>query len=89
MTLVFLNSFKKELKKIRSQRLKQRIKTTIIELENASSLTEIKNIKSLAGFSTAYRIRLGDYRLGFFYTDDIIELSRFLKRNDIYKVFPK
>jgi mRNA interferase RelE/StbE len=42
----------------------------------------------MSGHPEAYRIRIGDYRLGFYYTENQIEIARFLKRNDIYKVFP-
>ena len=43
----------------------------------------------MKGHSYAYRIRIGDYRLGFYFEDNTIFLARFLKRSDIYKVFPK
>ena len=45
-------------------------------------------LKKLSGHPEAYRIRVGDYRLGIFYSDEIITIARFLKRNDIYKLFP-
>jgi mRNA-degrading endonuclease RelE of RelBE toxin-antitoxin system len=31
---------------------------------------------------------IGDYRIGFYYENNQIELVRVVKRNDIYKVFP-
>ncbi|WP_313308072.1 type II toxin-antitoxin system RelE family toxin [Epilithonimonas hominis] len=68
--------------------MKAKIKVFIIELEHAETLEEISNVIKIKGFSTAYRLRIGDYRLGFFKDDNIIELARFVKRNDIYKVFP-
>jgi len=89
MKVIFLNSFKKDLKKIKSNSLKSKIKDVIIDIEKAGDLKSIKNSKRLAGNSTAYRIRTGNYRLGYYYENDTVELARFLKRNDIYKVFPK
>lgn len=44
-------------------------------------------LKKLSGNPNAYRDRIGNYRLGFYYEKQTIILARFLKRNDIYKVF--
>ena len=88
MEVVFLRSFLHDIKKISDKKLKAKIKVIILELENADTLDEISNVIKMKGFSTAYRLRIGDYRLGFFKDDNIIELARFVKRNDIYKVFP-
>ncbi|MDR6548537.1 mRNA-degrading endonuclease RelE of RelBE toxin-antitoxin system [Chryseobacterium rhizosphaerae] len=68
--------------------MKTKIKEFIGEIENAETIDEIHNVKKLKGYSTAYRWRTGDYRLGFYKDDNGIELARFVKRNDIYKVFP-
>ena len=43
----------------------------------------------MVGHPYAYRIRIGDYRLGFYFEDNSIDIARFLKRDDIHKVFPK
>ncbi len=89
MKVLFLNSFKKDLKKIKSASLKLKIKTVIINLENATDLNEIVNIKKLSGSNYAYRVRIGDYRMGFYFENRTVLIARFLKRSDIYKVFPK
>lgn len=57
-------------------------------MEKAPDLTDLTSIKKLKGHDAAYRIRLGDYRLGFFLSGQTIELARFVHRKDIYKVFP-
>jgi len=90
MEVIFLNSFKKDLKKINDSALKSQIKEIIIELENASSIFEIINVKKLSGFNISYRIKLGNYRLGFYFYsfENKVVLARFVKRNDIYKIFP-
>jgi mRNA interferase RelE/StbE len=88
MKVVFLRSFINDLKNITDQILKAKIKEFILELESAEKLEELTNVIKIKGFSTAYRWRFGDYRLGLYKDDDQIELSRFVKRNDIYKVFP-
>ncbi len=88
MEVVFFRSFLNDIKKINDKKLKSKIKDFILEIENANNLDNITNIKKLKGYSTAYRFRTGDYRLGFYLNDDVIQLARFVKRNDIYKVFP-
>jgi mRNA interferase RelE/StbE len=89
MKVVFLNSFKKDIIKITDLKLKAKIKSVIIELENADNLNQTSNLKKMKGYPNAYRIRIGDYRLGFYLDNDNgIELARFVKRNDIYKLFP-
>lgn len=42
----------------------------------------------MSGHPDAYRVRIGDYRLGIYYSDNEITIARFVKRNDIYKLFP-
>jgi mRNA-degrading endonuclease RelE of RelBE toxin-antitoxin system len=89
MEVVFLRSFLNDIKKLSDNKLKNKIKEFIVELQNAETLEELQNVKKLKGFSTAYRWRMGDYRLGFYKDENKVELARFVKRNDIYKVFPK
>lgn len=88
MKVLFLNSFKNDLKKIKDYKLRQNIKSQLLILEDIDTLNQIHNIVKMKGQSTAYRIRIGDYRLGIFYEDNTITIARFLKRNDIYKLFP-
>ena len=44
-------------------------------MEAAESLKSIPNTKKLKGHKTAYRTRVGDYRLGFFLENSIILLG--------------
>jgi mRNA interferase RelE/StbE len=88
MEVVFLRSFVDDIKKINDKSLKAKIKDFILQLEKANTLNDVAGIIKMQGFSTAYRYRIGDYRIGFFKSENSIELARFVKRNDIYKVFP-
>jgi len=88
MKVVYLRSFLNDIKKIKDQSLKSKVKAVLENLENAETLENLPNIKKLKGYSTVYRTRLGDYRIGFYKNDEKIEVARFLKRDDIYKVFP-
>jgi len=87
MQVEFLSSFAKDLDKIKSKKLKQSVIATIEKFERSDSLSEISNVKKLAGHKKAYRLRIGDYRLGFFVSKSI-ELARIKHRKEIYKLFP-
>jgi len=87
MQVEFLSSFSKDLDKIKSKKLKKSIISVIEKIEQANSLNEVANVKKLAGHQSAYRIRIGDYRLGFF-SDETIQFARIKHRKDIYKLFP-
>lgn len=88
MTVHFSKSFLKDLQKIGDHNLKIRVKEVILSLESTRDIFEIKETKKLKGYPNAYRIRISDYRLGFFIVNQEVILKRFVKRNDIYKVFP-
>jgi mRNA-degrading endonuclease RelE of RelBE toxin-antitoxin system len=42
----------------------------------------------MTGYKNAYRIRLGNYRIGFLMIADELILNRVLYRKDIYDYFP-
>ena len=75
--------------KIKDQSLFPRLEKTILNLETADSLHEIKNIIKLTGFKAYYRIRINDFRLGIEKMDENkIRLIIIAHRKDIYKLFP-
>jgi mRNA interferase RelE/StbE len=89
MIVRFDKSFLKSLDKINSQSLKKRIVEVIKDLEKASSLHQVKSVKKLQGFKNYYRVRIGDYRLGFELIDNMIILIILIShRKDIYRKFP-
>jgi len=88
MKVEFLKQFSKDLLKIKDKSLKEDLFDCIIILKKVETLNLIPNIKKLKGHQDAYRVRIGKYRLGFYFNGEIIELARFVKREDIYKLFP-
>ncbi len=88
MKVEFFKQFSKDLSKITDENLKHIVFDLINEFENASKLKDIPNVKKLKGYPEAYRIRIGKYRLGFYFNGETIEFVRFAKREDIYKLFP-
>ncbi len=88
MKVEFRKSFEKDLGKIQDEDLLLRIKTVIEQVETAASLLEISNIKKLKADGNYYRIRVGDYRIGFAEDENMITFVRVLHRKEIYRYFP-
>jgi mRNA-degrading endonuclease RelE of RelBE toxin-antitoxin system len=88
MKVEFLSTFNKDLNKLSSPFIRKSLKTLILKLESSESLAAVPNVKKLAGHKHIYRIRLGDYRVGFFFENNTIQLARIAHRKDIYKIFP-
>ena len=88
MKIRYTRSVTKDVRKIRNAKLIRQIESVIQQLKQANSLAEAPNVQKVQGHRNAYRIRIGEYRLGFYLLEDEIVLARFLKRNDIYKLFP-
>ncbi len=65
MIVEFDKSFEKSIGKIRDKLLLNRIEKTILKLERSDEIEDIPGAKKLSGFNNYYRIRIGDYRLGF------------------------
>lgn len=88
MIITYNRGFKKDLEKIKDAKLKEALKEKIVELKDKQDLSQVRGVKKISGHPTAYRIRIGQFRLGLFYSNRKVSLQRFVKRNDIYKVFP-
>lgn len=89
MEVIFDKSFLKAIDKLTDKALKKKIEKVIIELEESDSLLKVKNIKKMEGFKSFYRIRVGDFRIGFeLEKSTTIRLITIARRKDIYKIFP-
>lgn len=88
MKVEFTKAFSKDLDIVSSKSVRLSLMKIIVKMEAAASLEEISNLKKLKGHKTAFRVRVGDYRLGFFLENSTILIGRFLHRKDIYKLFP-
>ena len=90
MIIEFDKSFEKSLDKIKNKSLYPRIEKIILEFENSKSLSDLTNIKKLIGFKNYYRVRIGEYRLGFeLLSKNTLRFIIDAHRKDIYKSFPK
>jgi mRNA interferase RelE/StbE len=89
MIVEFDKSFVKSLDKIKDSVLYEKVELLILELERVQMVSEIKNTKKLKGYKSYYRIRIGDYRVGFdLINSGAIRLIIVARRKDIYRVFP-
>ncbi len=88
MKVEFLRDFSRDLDKLDDHTVKTSLAEIVLQCESASSLKDIPNVKKLKGYKNVYRIRIKNYRLGFFYENGVIEFARLLHRKDIYKTFP-
>lgn len=70
----------KDLKNI-SEPFKTKLHNKILELKN---FPNIQNIKKLTNFEPAYRLRVGNYRILFDLSDEIIIIGRVLHRQSSY-----
>jgi mRNA interferase RelE/StbE len=87
MRTEFLKQFYKDLDKL-SKSVKDDVANTIENVDAATRTTEIKNLKKLTGYKHAYRIKIGDYRIGVYIENGVVEFARVNHRKDIYKIFP-
>ena len=89
MKIVFDRSFEKWLKLISDRTLLERIDESIISIEQTSDLFRLASVKKLKGYKTYFRIRIGDYRLGFeLEQDGVVRIILIAHRKEIYKYFP-
>lgn len=88
MEVVYLASFLKDLKKIKDKKLLIKVKAVLVQIKNVNDVDEINHVKKIKGHPFAYRIRVADYRIGFYFSEGVFKIARFVKRNDIYKLFP-
>ena len=91
MLVYFKTSFFKDLKKLPSD-TKREVRficfTIFPKLHNGGHDLKRYDIKPIKGFKGYFRIRLGDYRVGFKMKDKSVEFMRVKHRKDIYKHFP-
>ncbi len=76
------------MKKIKDKRLLKQVQKIIAQVESATSLAELQNVKKLEGYTTYYRIRVGEYRIGIEVLEGQVIFVCFLNRKDIYRYFP-
>ena len=91
MQLEFTKSFIKQTQLL-PKSAKNTLNQIIEELETSFDLAGIKNLKKLRSSKKDpklyYRIRIGDYRAGFYMENNTISFRIVAHRGEIYKNFP-
>jgi mRNA-degrading endonuclease RelE of RelBE toxin-antitoxin system len=89
MNIEYLPSFLKDLKALKSTPVFDQVKAIAFEeIPNLTNLQTMTNLKKLKGDDTAYRLRVGDYRIGFYFDGETVTFARVLHRKDVYRYFP-
>jgi mRNA interferase RelE/StbE len=88
MKVEFLHRFNKDLEKLEINHVRNAALKAIRMVEKAKHISEIPNSKKLTGHQSAYRIKIGDYRIGLFIKGSVAEFARIKHRKDIYNIFP-
>jgi len=89
MKVKFKNSFIKDLKKL-PEGVKQQIERLVyVDISELDQFADIRSIKKIEGYENYYRIKKGNYRIGYEKREDAIVFHRVLHRKDIYRYFPK
>jgi mRNA interferase RelE/StbE len=87
--VVYTKTFLKDLAKIVPAKRRTQIEKFVFEdLLVLSSIEDAGNIEKMTGHKNHYKVRFGDYRVGLFKNNNVIELRRVLDRKEIYRFFP-
>ena len=88
MKAAFRTSFVRDLKKVKQHEVLARFHQVIEEVEAATNLWAIGNLKKITGTADFYRIRIGEYRVGIVVEGETVVFVRCLPRRDLYRFFP-
>lgn len=92
MLLHYRQLFLKDLKLLNDSHFRREVMDALVALRDAGSIEELlafHPVKKLQGYNHYYRLRIGEYRLGFRHENDgSLTLIRLRPRNDIYEKFP-
>ena len=80
--------FEKDFKKLKDKKLAESILSVIEDVSAAKNINDIKNITKMKGYSDAYRIHSGNYRIGVIIENNLVIFTAFDHQKDIYKRFP-
>lgn len=88
MQIRFKKTFIKDLEKCPNDTRKRVEEFVFVKVPKVQTLAQITNIKKIKGYQNYFRVRIGQYRIGFNLRDETLVFYRILHRKDIYKYFP-
>ena len=81
--VILPKSVQKELDRL-PDKIANRILTRLSALEDNPRPADVKKLKG----RDAWRIRVGDYRLGLAFEEEVVVFVRVLHRREVYRYFP-
>jgi len=88
MRLDPLRSFSRDVDALPDAKLRLRLREVLLGIEVAERIQQVPNVKKMKGHAKAFRVRVGEYRLGLFVDGHTVQLVRFLHRREVYRWFP-
>ena len=89
MNVIQTDWYCSDFERISDKNIIRRADNTVEKLKSANSLREVTNIKSMTGYPGFYRIRFGDFRIGFsLEADNSVLLLAIGRRSVFYRGFP-
>lgn len=89
MKVAFSKKYERQFDKLSNAKMGKQIVSAIKSIIEAKRLEEIPSIKKLKGFTNAYRVRRGQFRIGLIREPDgTILIAAFDQRKDFYDIFP-
>lgn len=79
--------FWKDVRKLNNRQVMQDVVDAIENVRDANSSQDIRELKRLKG-AKAYRIRIGNYRIGITITGTTVDFITVGHRSDFYQFFP-
>jgi mRNA interferase RelE/StbE len=81
-------AFNRDVDAIRHPKLLRQLREAVAQIGTVGALADLPNVTAINGHKNAFRIKLGDYRLGCRLEEPTVVLARFLHRKEIYRYFP-
>lgn len=88
MELRFKGQFNRDID-INNRKVLEEVRACILNVKQAQSIVQIKNIKKLRLYKTRYRIKIAEhYRIGLVIRNNVVWFVRFGHRKSFYEKFP-
>ena len=88
MKVEYTSLFSKDLDKIENDDVLEKIEKVIDQVKISQKPMDITHIKKMKNAKNAFRIRVGNYRIGIYINGETVIFTRVALRKDIYDIFP-
>ena len=88
MTCEIRPGFLRDVERLGDRRVQAAVHASIEQVQAATTLADVTQIKKLKGHGNFFRLRVGHYRLGVEVDRQTVTFIRCLHRREIYRRFP-